>query len=248
MAKCICPDCKLYFSKLLNLFVQTASFYLSPSLCSTNPPSPEKQIYGKYIANCICPICIIQLYCELYLYKLQNIFSQTATEKTFASPTYHRQHSQYLANILQAVFVQFANCTCPICKLCLSKWQVYFSKKQNIFFLLCPTNPPPPAEPIYGKYSPNCIYSNCKMFLSKSANCICPNCKMYLFKLPASICHPVTHLRQQSKYWQGDPATGRPKPKQSILSKHFYPLQHNQVLAQNHQTYQPTNPISLSGH
>ena len=74
------------------------------------------------------------------------------------------------------------------------------------------------------------------MFLSKSGNCICPNCKMYLFKLPASICHPVSHLRQQNKYMARG-STSQPRDDQNQNSNFVHSLQ-PLLLA-------PTKPIKL---
>ena len=80
----------------------SASFYLSPTLCPTNPPPPPGRIYDKiYLTNC-----------KLYFFELQTVFGLTANcicpnfkiylskfpfpicQQLFATPSYLRQEEQ----------------------------------------------------------------------------------------------------------------------------------------------------------
>ena len=80
----------------------SASFYLSPTLCPTNPPPPPGRIYDKiYLTNC-----------KLYFFELQTVFGLTAScicpnfkiylskfpfpicQQLFATPSHLRQEEQ----------------------------------------------------------------------------------------------------------------------------------------------------------
>ena len=72
----------------------SASFYLSPTLCPTNPPPPDKwQTVSAQIVNCIFPNCLI------YLSRLPA----PIYHPVFAPKTHLRQQSKYMANIMQTV-------------------------------------------------------------------------------------------------------------------------------------------------
>ena len=117
------------------------------------PPTHTLQIYGK--------MNLPRLQTEFYqmakyiclssqpLYVIQSLPDQP----TFATRANIWQiYCKLYLSTLQNVFVQNANYICPKCK-------IYLSKLQNVFFQKAnpPTNPPPPAEPIYIAY---CIYAN----------------------------------------------------------------------------------------
>ena len=80
----------------------SASFYLSPTLCPTNPPPPPGRIYDKiYLTKC-----------KLYFFELQTVFGLTANcicpnfkiylskfpfsicQQLFATPSHLRQEEQ----------------------------------------------------------------------------------------------------------------------------------------------------------
>ena len=101
----------------------SASFYLSPTLCPTNPPPPPGRIYDKIyltkcklyffelqtvfgvIANCICPNF------KIYLSK----FPFSLCQQLFATPSHLRQEEKWRSiERLDAPSICKCPCKCPV--------------------------------------------------------------------------------------------------------------------------------------
>ena len=112
---------------------------------------------------------------------MQNIFGQIAKcVFVFAPPTHHRQQSLYMANILKAVFVQFANCNCPICKVYLLNGKMYFFKWQKCIILFAP----PTHYCQQSQYMVNIL----KIVLMQLAECSCPKVQTVSVLIAKCIC------------------------------------------------------------
>ena len=128
--KCIFMKCRIYLSKVQNVFVQIVGemnwiltwiiilfqiFILV--LHSPLRPSVFFQIAKQFVQtdNCISPYCkticsnskIYLSKLQSYLSKLQNVFAQIKEEEKLSK--------------LHILFVQIAECICPNCKMYLSK-------------------------------------------------------------------------------------------------------------------------------